>query len=235
MYTTAAGLSIKTLIVRYAGVMKAFLFLILPSILSAQIFSFGAKGGLPLTPTYDSQFESSRFFEGTAVFEMKRYAFGPTVEAKLPLGFRVEVDGLYQHVRTTAASAGAFPTGALTFMATTATAWEIPMLLKRRFGHRTFAPYAAVGSTLRHIGDVNETEWILPSFPGYSPSFTHAVYPSGEPLRAGITAAAGVSIKTHGLRFEPELRYTHWTSDHYLATTEQLDFLVGITFSPRAR
>jgi hypothetical protein len=214
--------------------MKVILVLI-SSILSAQIFSFGVKGGLPVTPTYDTQFESSRFFAGTVDFEVKRYAFGPTVEAKLPFGFRVEVDGLYQHVRTTAASAGAFPTGALTFQATTATAWEIPMLLKRRFGHRTFAPYAAIGSTLRHIGDIQETEWIMPSFPGYSPSFTHAVYPSGEPLRAGITAAGGVSIKTHGLRFEPELRYTHWTSDHFLATTEQLDFLVGITFSPQAR
>jgi hypothetical protein len=215
--------------------MKAFLFLILPSILSAQMFSFGAKGGLPLTPTYDSQFEGSRFFAGTVVFEMKRYAFGPTVEARLPFGFRVEVDGLYQHVRTTAASAGAFPTGALTFQSIGGTAWEIPMLLKRRFGHQTFTPYAAVGSTLRHIGDLSWNEWIMPIFPGYSPSFTHIVYQSGEPLRAGITAAGGVSIKTHGLRFEPELRYTHWTSDHFLATTEQLDFLVGITFSPQAR
>jgi len=215
--------------------MKAFFVLILPSILSAQIFSFGVKGGLPLTPTYDSQLEGSRFFDGTVIFEMKRYAFGPTVEAGLPFGFRLEVDGLYQHVRTTAASAGAFPTGALTFQATSATAWEIPMLLKRRFGRRTFAPYAAVGSTLRHIGDLSANEWIIPTFPGYSPSFSNAVYPSGEPIRAGITAAGGVSIKTGFLRFEPELRYTHWTSDHFLATTEQLDFLVGITFSPRAR
>jgi len=234
MYTTASDLSIKTLIVRYAGGMKAFLVLI-PSILSAQVLSLGVKGGLPLTPTYDSQFEGSRFFEGAVSFEMKRYAFGPTVEARLPFGFRVEVDGLYQHVRTTAASAGAFPTGALTFQATTATAWEIPMLLKRRLSSHRFAPYAAVGSTLRHIGDVSESEWIMPSLPGYSPLFTHAVYPSGEPLRAGITAAAGVSIQAHRLRLEPELRYTHWTSDHFLATAEQLDLLVGITFSPRAR
>ena len=72
MYITPVRLSIKTLIVRYPGIMKAFLILILPSILSAQIFSFGVKGGLPMTPTYDTQFEGSRFFAGTVVFEIDR-------------------------------------------------------------------------------------------------------------------------------------------------------------------
>lgn len=215
--------------------MKLLIACSLPTILSAQIFSFGVKGGLPLTSVSDSEIEGNRAFYGTVDFEMQRYAFGPTVEAKLPIGFRIEVDGLYQHVRTTAASAGPYPTGSLTFQSTTASAWEIPVLLKRRFGHRTFAPYAAAGSTLRHIGDLSVNEWITPTFPGYSPTFTHSTYDSGEPIRAGITAAGGVSIRTRFLRFEPELRYTHWTSDHYLATTEQLDFLLGITFSQRAR
>jgi hypothetical protein len=210
------------------------LLVLLPTVLSAQIFSFGVKGGLPLTSASDSQLESSRSFYGTVDFEMKRYAFGPTVEVKLPFGFRFEADALYQHVRTTAISATAFPTGALTFQTTAASPWEIPLLLKHRFGHGRFTPYASAGSTLRRIGDVTYNQWSMPP-PGYPASFTHVIYPSGEPVRAGITAAGGVSVRTRFLRFEPELRYTHWTSDHYLPTTEQLDFLVGITFSPRGR
>lgn len=215
--------------------MKVFFVFIFPLALSAQMFSFGVKGGLPLTSTSDSQIEYSRAFFGPVDFEMQRYAFGPTVEAKLPFGFRFEADALYQHVRTTAASAGDYPTGAFTFTATTASAWEIPLLLKRRFGHRTFAPYASIGPTLRRVDDLNVSEWVTPDFPGYSPTFTRSTEPSGEPIRTGITAAGGVSVKTRFLRIEPELRYTHWTSLHYMATTEQLDLLVGITFSPRAR
>jgi hypothetical protein len=215
--------------------MKYFFFAFFPVLLSAQIFSFGAKGGLPLTAASDSQLEGNRSFEGTVDFVMPRYAFGPTVEAKLPFGFRVEVDGLYQHVRTTAASSSAYPFGALTFQSTTASAWEVPMLLKRRFGHGLFTPYASAGATLRHIGDLSVNEWIIdPPVPISSP-FMHTTVPSNEPIHAGITFAGGVSFKLRSLRFEPELRYTHWTSDRYLATTEQVDFLVGITFSPRVR
>jgi hypothetical protein len=213
--------------------MKALIF-ILPSVLSAQILTFGVKGGLPLTSTSNFEPTNGRIFEGTVYFDMKRYTFGPTVEVKLPLGFRVEVDGLYEHLRKDIRS-GPYPQGVLGYSSTMSAAWEIPMLLKRRFGHGQFAPYAAAGASLRHIGDLNTNASSDPQYPGYSPSFTHFTSPSGEPVRTGITAAGGVSIKTRFLRIEPELRYTHWTSDHYLATTEQFDFLVGITFSPRER
>jgi hypothetical protein len=29
---------------------------------------------------------------------------------------------------------------------------------------------------------------------------------------------------------EPELRYTHWTAKRWLATTEQIKFLIGVRF-----
>ena len=126
--------------------MRVLFIYLFPSLLSAQIFSFGVKDGLPLTSTSD--FRGSRSFSYSD-FEMQRYAFGPT-KAKLPFGFRFEADALYQHVRTTATNPEYF-----TFTATTASAWEIPSLLKRRFGHRTFAPCASVGTTLRRIDDLN--------------------------------------------------------------------------------
>ena len=193
------------------------------------MFSFGVKGGLPLTSTEDSTTAANRGFGGTVNFEMKRYTFGPTVEAKIPFGFRIEIDGLYQHLRSD--TIGVFTTsGTLRYQAGTASAWEIPMLVKRRFGHRMFSPYAAAGATLRHIDDFSVNEWVTPLVAGFSPFFNHFTEPAYPSLTAGITAGGGVSFKTRFLRIEPELRYTHWTSNHYLATREQLDFLVGLTF-----
>jgi hypothetical protein len=201
----------------------------LPSLLTAQLVSFGVKGGLPVTAVSHARFDSNRGFSGTRDFILNRYTFGPTVEVKLPWAMRVEVDGLYHHVLEHAYG-GPFPSGSLTYETSRTNIWEIPMLLKRRFGSRAFSPYGAVGGTLRHVSDIDHRLLAVSTFQDHSSTFLHETLPAYPSLMSGVTAAGGVSIRTRFVRIEPEIRYTHWTSQHFLETTEQVEFLVGFTF-----
>jgi hypothetical protein len=209
--------------------MRIVILFALPSLLSAQFFSFGVKGGLPVTAASDAGRLCGRFFCGTTDFLLNRYTVGPTIEIKLPWAVRLEVDGLYKHVREDAYG-GPFPTSNYTFNTSHANIWEIPMLLKHRFGKRALSPYAAVGGALRHIGDVREDFLSVPDFPGYPSQMTHFTRSPDPSLMSGWVVAGGVSVRTRFIRIEPELRFTHWTSSHFLATTEQVEFLVGFTF-----
>ena len=208
--------------------MKCFLLIFATASLHAQIFSFGVKGGLPVTSVTESGGPISRIAE-IFDFEMKRYTMGPTVEARIPFGFRVEVDGLYQRVGLQTFS-GPAPNGQFMQIGERANAWEIPMLLKRRFTHGRFAPYASAGAALRTIGDVHFDALTSYEFPGFMAERQQFTQASGEPLAVGIVAAGGVSIKILPVRIEPEVRYTHWTSQRFLAGTEQVEVLVGVTF-----
>jgi hypothetical protein len=207
--------------------MKSALLLFVPSLLSAQLFSFGVKGGLIATPASEAAIVENRFFFGTTDLLLNRYTFGPTVEVRIPWGFRVEVDGLFKREREHAYG-GPFPTGSLTYQTSSVNIWEAPMLLKRRFGGRWFSPYAAVGGTIRHVGEQHLN--LLSVFPGYPSSTQQATFTPYPSVMSGITAAGGVSFKTRFVRVEPEVRYTHWTSKHFLASTEEVEMLVGLVF-----
>ncbi len=208
--------------------MKVLSLFLLTTLMNAQIFSFGVKGGLPVSSVTDSGSAISRISQ-TFSFEMKRYTVGPTVEARIPFGFRVEVDGLYQRVGLQSFS-GPAPNGQLMQIGERVNAWEIPMLLKRRFTHDRFAPYISAGAALRTVGDVHYDVLTTPDFPGAAPARQRFTQASGEPLAVGIVAAGGVSIKMLPVRIEPEVRYTHWTSQRLLPTTEQVEVLIGLTF-----
>jgi hypothetical protein len=161
---------------------------------------------------------------------MKRYTVGPTVEVRLPFGFRFEADALYRRVRQDT-FAGPAPTGNITVTGMRSNVWEVPLLLKRPFvRERKLAPFVSGGATLRHIGDFAVDMLTIPTFPGFSAIRQQFTQASNEPVHAGITVAGGLRMKARFLRIEPELRYTHWTSKHLLATQEQLDLLVGFSF-----
>ena len=206
-----------------------WLILILAAVAAnAQIISFGVKVGLPMTAVSESGTTDGRI-GGSFDFSMRRYTVGPTVEVRIPFGFRVEVDGLYKRVGLQSFS-GPAPNGEFIQTGERANAWEIPMLLKRRFHRGRFAPYGSVGAALRTIGDLHYDMLTTPDFPGYAPTRQQFTFPSNEPLAVGIVAAGGVSIKALPIRIEPEIRYTHWTSQRFLASTEQVELLVGMMF-----
>ncbi len=59
----------------------------------SQPFSFGIKGGLPMTDFVDAV-NGQNF---TASAYTNRYIIGPTAELRLPFGLGVEFDVLYRH------------------------------------------------------------------------------------------------------------------------------------------
>ena len=70
----------------------------------------------------------------------------------------------------------------------------------------------------------------MPTFPGFPPARQHYEASTGEPVRCGITAGGGLSWRLGVLRVVPELRYTHWTSKHWLAVTNEVAFVLGLAF-----
>ena len=101
----------------------------------AQPFTFGVKGGLPVTG-----FLSVTQSRGplTAISTTNRYIVGPTLELRLPANLSVEFDALFRHFRyqTTISLIGSFER-------TTAAsnAWEFPLLLKYKLPHKVVRPY----------------------------------------------------------------------------------------------
>jgi hypothetical protein len=196
---------------------------------AAEWFSFGLKAGVPLTAVADSGRAGYRY-SGDTTFHIKRYLIGPSVEVRLPWYFRLEADALYQHARQDAFF-GPAPSATFDQYGTRMSIWEIPILLKRTFGARALRPFAAAGPSLRRVKDldVDLIRVPAPPFPGPG-TRQHYQASTDEPVRWGITAGGGVSWRLRALRIEPELRYTHWTARHWMATTEQLSILLGLQF-----
>src|SRR4051812_15902078 len=116
-------------------------------IASAQLVSFGVKGGVSLT-------DPDRY-KG----ESKRYIVGPSVEVRLPLGFAVEVDALYRRVGSSFSYI--FPTlnpdgtpanmTIANYNRQRGNSWEFPILAKYYFRSRSSAwqPFLATGYAFR--------------------------------------------------------------------------------------
>ena len=64
---------------------------------SAQLFSAGVKGGVPLTDFFTITVQGQNP-------NTSRYIIGPTAELHLPFGLGVEVDALYRHMSYTEGS-----------------------------------------------------------------------------------------------------------------------------------
>jgi hypothetical protein len=112
-----------------------------------QPFSFGVKGGVPLT-----DFLSATNGGGLGYFTTtNRYIVGPTAELRLPFGLGVEFDALYRHLNFNSVSNSSVLIGFQTvvpgqaYSSTTSGAWEFPLLVKYRFPTRIVRPYVDAG------------------------------------------------------------------------------------------
>jgi hypothetical protein len=83
--------------------------------------------------------------------------------------------------------------------------YQIPLLLKKRFGLAPVQPFLSGGVTLRQVPAFGEN------------------YP-------GLTAAAGVTLGMLPVKIEPELRLTRWLQSNYSPRGQQLELLIGFRF-----
>lgn len=197
----------------------------------AQPFSFGVKAGVPLTSFVDVVQNM------TAQNTTGRFIIGPTVELRLRLGFGIEADALYRHY-----GFNSFINAAAVFQAPTAGrtgAWEFPLLAKYRFPTRVVRPYVDAGvawDTLMGLRQITGPSVCFPDQIGCR-SITPASPAVNKGTITGFVLGGGVDIHVVVVQISPEIRFTHWDSQHFLdasaglsSNQNQAEFLVGVTF-----
>jgi len=200
-------------------------------IAAAQPVSIGVLGGVPFVDQTQNHDES------------RRYIVGPSVEVKLPAGFALEADALYQRIGDrfnyqllTGASLSAgmaqLPVGAFTALTNRqrANMWEFPLLGKYYFRRDSaWQPFFGTGWALR-FADVHEAG----SSTQVSSNGNTQVLPFHDDFRTalgvGATFAAGLRYRRGHVAFTPEIRYTRWSVSGDMLRKDEAGFLLGIWF-----
>ncbi len=182
-----------------------------------QGFSFGVKGGVPITDAL-KVLDRSRYFSDRAP-----YVIGPAVELRLIGGLSAESGVFYRKVQYTLTSPGGVASRV------TGQSWEIPILAKYRAPGALIRPLVSAGLSYRRLARFRQR----------TPSGAVSVAPSevvGHST-AGATVGGGLELSVPLLRLSAELRYTRWGSTSIrsgitgLATQlNQADFLLGAMF-----
>jgi opacity protein-like surface antigen len=215
----------------------------------AQPVTVGVKGGVPLTDFLSATSTGNLGYFTTT----NRYIVGPEAELHLPFGFGVEFDALYRHLNYTNFSSAV---DVLFSSSTTSSAWEFPLLAKYRFPGKVVRPYVAAGvawDTLSGLGQTI-TQTVIPTL---TTTTSHTSSPAElrNTTVTGFVAGVGLNIHLLFLHISPEIRYTRWSSQHFVtpvsavlpagvsmisvspglpgtiqSNQNQAEFLVGFTF-----
>jgi hypothetical protein len=188
---------------------------------SAQLFSAGVKGGVPLTDFLTTvQSQEFSFNPNTS-----RYIIGPTAELHLPFGFGVEVDALYRHMSYTGSGVLGAVSAATNFESGR---WEFPLLLKYRFKAPVARPFIDSGIAWDTLSGISQSVAQTIS--------NESVTVVKNNTTAGFVIGAGADLH-FVIHIMPEIRYTRWGSTQVVDPTmllksnqNQAEFLVGITF-----
>jgi opacity protein-like surface antigen len=198
-----------------------------PFAFSGDLFSFGIKGGVPL----NDAFNTVTMGDVSYLTNTKRFVVGPEFDINLPAGFAVEVDALYRRLDFESSSN---LVDRVEHQATTANAWDIPLLLKWRFAPMgPVRPYVGGGPTFRGLTNIHQ----VANFFGVGPATTTTTSSPSElndRFVTGFTAVAGLQLFKH---VAPEIRYTRWGWDAFSSpgtafrsNPDQWDFMLGLTF-----
>jgi hypothetical protein len=221
-----------------------YLFILTASTAYGQLFSYGIKGGLPMTDFIDvvqSQGASST---------TNRYIVGPTGEVHLPLGFSVEFDVLYRHfniqnngnlipvngIYLGPGTPPPIPASALA-SAATANAWEFPLLAKYHFKGKLIHPFIDAGVSWDKLSGVKQAaSAVIQSGTGL-PSIPEVQAALANSTTRGFVTGGGIGLKVLLIHITPEVRYTRWGAKHFIdpwglfhSNQNQAEFLVGFTF-----
>ncbi|MCX6631125.1 MAG: outer membrane beta-barrel protein [Candidatus Solibacter sp.] len=198
----------------------------------SQPFSFGVKGGMPMTDFVNTA-TSGRFTASTAT---SRYIVGPTAELRLPFGLGVEVDLLYRHFHYSSSGGIGSIASNLTNMDTTAGAWEFPLLAKYRFKGKHIRPFLDAGVAWDKLSGLTQTVQSVVASVSKSTTTSTPLELSKDVTR-GYVMGGGVDVKVLLIHISPEVRFTRWGAKHFIdpngllnSKVNQAEFLVGITF-----
>ena len=194
-------------------------------LLSAQPVSLGVLGGIPLVDQTNGNDES------------RPYIVGPSVEVRLPAGFAIEADALYQRVGNTSSfaliesfigSGVAITTGETT--RTRANEWEFPVLGKYYFRRNSaLQPFVGTGWALR-FADVHETGTETTADASGASSTFAFKNDFRSDLEAGASFVAGVRYRIGHFAILPQVRYTRWGGQNNILNKNQAAVALGISF-----
>jgi opacity protein-like surface antigen len=181
----------------------------------SQFFSVGVKGGIPMTDSYSA---GSNDLSSATPYD-RRYIIGPTAEVHLPFHLSFEADALFRR------NGFDFHYGSLIgqhgTLRTKVNDWQFPLLGKYELRFGPLRPFVDAGVVYRHVSTSGSAGRITPD----------------NTNGAGFTVGGGVTLKLLLVRLSPEIRYSHWptppfhTGNQVLSsTTNQADFLLGLTF-----
>jgi len=203
----------------------------------SQLFSFGVKGGVPLTDFVNAA--SGTGFGGFVDFatHTNRYIIGATGELHLPFGLSVEADVLFRHFNYQESQMGV---DTFTSSNTTGNAWEFPILGKYRFlkKPKIARPYVDAGVAFDTLQGLSQAVRST-IFSGNGTTTTSSGTPSQleNSTTRGYVFGGGLDIKFLVIHIQPEIRYTRWGAHHFLdpsgllhSNENQGEFLLGITF-----
>jgi hypothetical protein len=168
---------------------------------SAQNIGYGVRGGVPLTDFIQADSKTGAITN--VVTGKGNVLIGPMFEVRLPFGLGIEANALYRRWNAT----GVTSTGS-------ASTWEFPLYGKVRLPGLIARPYAGGGMNFQRLGDL-------------------AKFIQGgatESSRRGFLGAGGVEVKVPFVRISPEVRFTRWNASGPIRSTNQVDFLVGLSF-----
>jgi opacity protein-like surface antigen len=149
----------------------------------------------------------------------RNFAVGPTLGVRLPMGFSVEGDALYNRRSFDLGIAGI---DALGFHSDW---WEFPVMGKFTPLGGPISPVIGAGVTVQHVRNFGD----VPSY-----LFTG----STRSTSVGFVAGLGVRFNTGPVSVTPELRYSRWNDRSWTQSAlnaitggrNQAQLLVGITF-----
>ena len=216
---------------RLVNIMKALCLLFLASLAAfSQPFSFGVKGGMPLT----NFIEVASAQNINASTTTNRYIVGLTGELRLPFGLGVEADILYRHFSYAAIGGTSGITTTSSTVDTTSGAWEFPLLAKYRFKGKIFRPFVDAGVAWDRLSGLTQT--VTRTVAGITGSTTTSNPAElANNTTIGYVLGGGMDVKVLIIHISPEVRFTRWGNQHLMSSLanskqNQAEFLVGITF-----
>jgi outer membrane protein with beta-barrel domain len=200
------------------------LFAMLPVTASAQIFTFGVQGGVPVeTPLGQT--------------DKMPFTVGPTVNVHIFRGLSLDSGLLYDRIGRRSDNLVFFlPENGVTlgFIDSHASAIEVPLLAKYRFRaiRSGWRPFVTAGPTIRRTSIKSENlVSILSGTPLGSTGTGSAVAIRTSQWNIDPAAGVGMDIRAGRFHFEPEVRYSYWAAGKNSPIRKnQVNVLMGFRF-----
>jgi len=167
----------------------------------AQNIGYGVRGGVPLSDFLEAESKTGALTN--VVKGRGDVIIGPMLEIRLPFGLGIEGNALYRRWDAKGVS-----------NAGSASTWEFPIYGKARLPGIIVRPYIGGGINFQRLGDVSR--------------FLQGT--AVDSSRRGFLGAGGLEFKAPFVRIAPELRFTRWSDSGPIRSTNQIDFLVGLSF-----